>query len=366
MYDVFARRLMSLRLRLSQLLGSAYLLGGNADHLTDIYEDDSKSLEQWKDSPGEISTYDWRDFLGNREYQRAFVDFFEDQLVTHGYDWKAVIEEYTFKGKNPLVNCLVSGLGHPLIHLGYAYEISSREVAMEALGLAATCYSDLHKYLDDPGYAETETPYRTSSPLEILSRLQNDQYFDDIFDAPGGDNMTVIFRDHEAQLLSHWNAWDISDPTKQFQDTQEAAAALLLASGRNGYDFFIVHLLTTSHAVRILLPLIPSEHHIALLRQWWLVTLAIYIAQLRPQIDIDSIKNYDLKGKSWTWIDDEAVGGKWSLDAHFVKAVRALKESARTWGDKDELYLKAAAKFTEEFRGWEGFGASEERLEVRR
>lgn len=236
---------------------------------------------------------------------------------------------------------------------------------MEALGLAATCYSDLHKYLDDPRYSKQSTTYDTSSPLEILSRVQKDRHFDNVFDTPGGDNMTVVFRDHEAQLLTHWNAWHISDPTVQFKDSQEAATALLLASGKTGYDFFIVHLLTTSHAIRILIPLMPPEFHLALLRQWWLVTLAIYIAQLRPKIDIESIKNYDTEGRDWSWIDREAVSGRWSLDAHFVKAVRAMKVAAVTWGDKDEFYLKAAVKFAGEFRGWDGFGASEERFEIK-
>lgn len=235
---------------------------------------------------------------------------------------------------------------------------------MEALGLAATCYSDLHKYLDDPEYSKHPTTYKTSSLLDILSNIQSDKHFDNVFDTPGGDNMTVVFRDHEAQLLAHWNAWDITDPAKQFQDSQEAATALLIASGDTGYDFFIVHLLTTSHAIRILIPLIPSEFHQTLLRQWWLVVLAIYIAQLRPKLDLDNIKNYDLRGKSWALLDKEAVSGKWSLDAHFVKAVRAMKEAACTWSDEHEFYLKAAAKFVDEFRGWDGFGASEERFEV--
>ena len=37
------------------------------------------------------------------------MDFFEDQLVLHGYDWKAVVEKFMFEGKEPLVNCLVAG-----------------------------------------------------------------------------------------------------------------------------------------------------------------------------------------------------------------------------------------------------------------
>ena len=39
----------------------------------------------------------------------AFVDFFEDQLVSKGYDWKALLNEFLFEGKEPLINGLVSG-----------------------------------------------------------------------------------------------------------------------------------------------------------------------------------------------------------------------------------------------------------------
>ena len=51
----------------NQILGSAYLLGADSDHLNDIFEKENKELEPWRDSPGEISTYDWRDYLGDRQ-----------------------------------------------------------------------------------------------------------------------------------------------------------------------------------------------------------------------------------------------------------------------------------------------------------
>jgi Questin oxidase-like len=92
------------------LLGSAYLLGANVDQLQRIYDEEAKELEEWKDSPAEISDADWRDFLGDKRYQRAFVDFFEDELaLKFGYDWKRVVEEYLFSGKEPLINGVVAG-----------------------------------------------------------------------------------------------------------------------------------------------------------------------------------------------------------------------------------------------------------------
>ena len=41
-------------------------------------------------------------------YQRAFVDFFEDELVHQGYDWKSVVGDFLFSGKEPLFNSLAA------------------------------------------------------------------------------------------------------------------------------------------------------------------------------------------------------------------------------------------------------------------
>lgn len=222
---------------------------------------------------------------------------------------------------------------------------------MEALGLATTQYNYFHKYLDNPVYTKVSS-FSTSSPLEILSRVAKDQRFDH-----GTDSEEAVFRNHEAVILEYWNAWTLQDPTKQFQESQFAATALLvgthpLQGRKKKYNFFIVHLLTTSHAVRIILPLIPQKHHVPLVRQWWLLTLATYISCGRPPIDLDNISKFDPQGADWATVDKHAVEDKWSLDAHYVKALRAIKVAAETWGDPDLYYLKAAVRFDREFDGW--------------
>ncbi|EON64288.1 hypothetical protein W97_03519 [Coniosporium apollinis CBS 100218] len=348
----------------NHILGSAYILGASPEHLNEIYDKESKELEPWHDSPGEISKDDWRDFLGKREYQRAFVDYFEDQLVQYGYDWKQLVHDYMFEGKEPLINSMISGLGHPLIHLGYGFELSSRTVAIEALAHATCFHNYLHKYLDDPSYTKPST-YTSRSVLEILKNVSNDKRFDDLFAEPGADNIAPLLGDHEAEVLEHWNAWQVEDPRAQFEESQKAAVALLVGTPRPGgregkYDFFIVHLLTSSHAVRILLPLIPAKFQVPLVRQWWLFALAVYVAQLRPAVEMGRITEYELGGRDWKFVVDKALKGPHSLDAHYVKACRAMKEAAHTWGDKENFYLKAAVKFADEFDSWGGFGAMDE------
>ena len=308
-------------------------------------------------------------------YQRAFVDYFEDELVLNGYDWQKVLREYLYEGKQPLINNVVAGresprwsvksdyaykeiVAHPLIHLGYAYELSSRELAMEALGLVATNYNFMHKYLDDASYTRpTKGP--TTSPFEILRRISDDERLNGLFEHPGADNIEILFKDQEEIVLEYWNSWSLLDPKKQFEDSQYIAAYLLTATQRaneGSYDFFIVHVLTSSHAMRILLPFVPPRYHMSLLRQWWLFAIAVFMAQLRPKIMVDSVRDYDPLGRDWAWVEKQAIESQWCYDAHFVKALRALKEAALTWGDPEASYLKAALKLTDQFRGWSGFG----------
>ncbi|KAK0613048.1 hypothetical protein B0T17DRAFT_542626 [Bombardia bombarda] len=337
------------------ILCSAYLLGAQPAQLYHIYDEESKTLDPWVDSPSEVLQEDWKDFRGDKRYQRAYVDFFEDALaMKHAYDWKKVVHEYMFEGQEPLVNGLIGGLGHPLIHLGYAYEFDNREIAMEALALSATQYNFLHRYLDDPSYTRP-APFTSASPAELLDRLAADARFDGIFSEPGFANIEPLFESHEALVLEYWNAWGLTDnPEKQFEASQEAAVALLVATVRPGthaFNFFVCHLLTTSHAVRILLPMIPAKFHASLVRQWWLLTLAVYAAELRPKIDPDYVP-VDLKGKGWSYVEHKALNSQWSTDAHYVKAIRAMREAARTWGDVHDRYLGAAVRFVDEFEGW--------------
>lgn len=229
---------------------------------------------------------------------------------------------------------------------------------MEALGLAATCYNDIHKYFDDPVYSQTEASYHSASLFEILHRVRTDKRFHGLFGTPGNNNIEVTFSTREAALLDHWNAWKIEDPVTAFRETQELSTALLVGTHTDGsekYDFFFVHLLTVSHAVRVLLPIIPGRFQIPLVRQWWLITLAIYIAQLRPEVSVNRVVKYDLNGRGWDWTAAQAVKSEYATDPHFVKAIRALRVAAATWGDHEKYYLKAAVRFAEEFIGWGGF-----------
>ena len=43
-----------------------------------------------------MSRYDWREYLGRKEYQRGWVDFFEDELVEGGFEWWGVVGGWVF------------------------------------------------------------------------------------------------------------------------------------------------------------------------------------------------------------------------------------------------------------------------------
>jgi len=213
--------------------------------------------------------------------------------------------------------------------------MNSREVAIEALALTSVQYDFLHKYIDDASYTRPSA-FSTTSPLELLNKVARDKRFDGIFEEPGFGNMHTLFEKHEALVLEYWNAWTLSDPTKQFEESQEAAVNLLVATvppGTHSYNFFIVHLLTTSHAVRILLPVIPAKFHVSLVREWWLLTLAVYMAEMRPKIDPDYVPK-DLKGKGWTYVEEKAIDSRWSTDAHFVKGEWPLLASSLNCQDR--------------------------------
>lgn len=311
----------------------------------------------------------WKKLIGR--YQRAYVNYFEDELVRLGYDWKEVVREYLFSGRAPLfhsifANCQYKCMlnrtwvcqanwidGQPLLHLACALEFSSRELAMEALGLTATCYSDEHKYLDDPGYTDREASYRSTSLEDILHRVRSDTRFG----ASGGngdDDLKSVFRDHETALLDHWNAWQIEEetsPVAQFHSMQTLATALLLSSQSQSQSQSYFYVLATTHAIRTILPLTPTRFQIPLFRQWWLFALAVYVAGGRPRVDCERLATVDLKGRDWRWVLDKVVRGPHAGDSHVVQTVRVLREAESLWDEPESVWLGAGVLFVEGLAG---------------
>jgi hypothetical protein len=187
--------------------------------------------------------------------------------------------------------------------------------------MASCFYGPLHKYIDDPKYTKP-SPHSelggSADLFDLLDKVGRDKRFDGLYDHRSGD-ITKALEQREEAFLEYWNAWEITAPNEQFHAAQELGLGLLMsttAPAEGKYDFFLVHVLTSSHAIRILLPLIPAKFHVSLLRQWWLFALAVYIAQMRP--DIYQGEEVSTK-RSWKYVLDKALNGPHANDAHYVK-----------------------------------------------
>ncbi|RMZ86776.1 hypothetical protein DV736_g5993, partial [Chaetothyriales sp. CBS 134916] len=356
------------------VLGSAYFLNVSANQLDTIYDDavNRNNLEPWQPSPNKIAFSDYRDYLGKGQYQRAWIDFFEDQNINHEYQWQRVVAYFLFEtgpkgdANSASIFCsLTAGLGHPLIHLGYAYELNSQDIAAEALCLAATCYdANLASLLTAPHPSPTNL---TSDLFSLFSQLHNDTTFP-IYHHPDAFNIDHILanKSHVDTVLSYLNSWTFADLTSAFSQSQRLAALLLIATSPklygHGYDFFFVHLLNTTHAVRVILPNIPPHQHITLLREWLLTALLMYVSQNRPKLEAEYVTSFELANRDWDYVRKQATEGPHASDAHFVKACRVLIAMSDTWGNgEDKWFLRCAVRFAVEFEGWGGFEVEGER-----
>ncbi|RVD82694.1 uncharacterized protein DFL_007110 [Arthrobotrys flagrans] len=366
-------------------LASAYIFGASKEHLHDIYEVESKELEQWQDSPEEIDPDNWRAHLGDMRYQRAYLNFFEDEMEQRGHDWKATLWHFLTDKQvddgaeewdnHQLLYGLTEGLGHPLIHLGYALELEDKGLAMEALAMAAASYNKVHELVDDP---YPPLPFISTNEIrEILDKLFDNRDYDDICsrngmgkpgkileDPPYFAFYTYVIEKEKAALLA------------AFQKQVEASVMLFATSHKVAspqYDFFLAHTVTTAHALRIILPHLDTQQTWHLVRAHMILISQVYLSQCKPTIKDWFVEDYDIGNKDWEYIRKKALEGEYKYDAHYVKIIRSLHEFDKLFGagepkDKNyNMYLKAAVKFADEFKGWIGFGnASMSKLDIKK
>lgn len=112
------------------------------------------------------------------------------------------------------------------------------------------------------------------------------------------------------------------DIAKAHQELSKVATLMMIATTESNYDFFICHLLTTSYAIRVLLPELPVKFAESLVKAHWLFVLVVYCIQLRPEIKPELIDEVDVEGKTWEKVVKEALVHKAYddvEDTHYLK-----------------------------------------------
>ncbi|KAI3012368.1 hypothetical protein CBS147346_745 [Aspergillus niger] len=188
------------------------------------------------------------------------------------------------------MNGYTGGLGRPFIHLAYAYEFRSKEVATQALSQGCTEYNALHTLLDQA--PPDSSKYKTGSLAVVFESMRQDPQLDDLFNKPGINNINLLSQEQNlAVVLEHWNAWEVINPLAQLEESCDLAVLLALSNGnpRDSFDLFNVHIMTVAHALRMLWHYFPTSRGVSILKQYALFGIMTYICQLRPQFSLDWI-----------------------------------------------------------------------------
>jgi hypothetical protein len=260
--------------------------------------------------------------------------------------------------------------------------------------LAVACIDRdfLYKYIDAKQkyktFTRTTTPSTPSkSLLEILNTIRQDARFDSLFESPGYWNIPILFASREETVLEYFNLWTVTRADQNLEELFDISILLLAATtpapsypvpltseksstppqGHTHFDFFLLHLLLSCHAIRVLFKNLSYTTHTTLLEAQFLATIGYYISELRPGVSIDLIKGRGKEedGKDWGYIrrqcfesdvnSEIANGGNYvrgmSAQGRLMIALRVLREAELEYGFKDGLYLSTALMIVEQMNG---------------
>ena len=292
---------------LPMALLALHRLGAPDSRIDDFATRYVRRLEQAPDADHWRSGELWQARLGERESWSAYRGLFVDWIARDGSH--SVLTQALPK--------LMEGCGAAAYHglIRTAYAVLSEHEAELADGLAY--WASRHLPLGDTVDGGT-----VADPALVIRSLRVSTSSENLI----FESMRIAAQGRDfAQLIK---------PLKVDSDTLgrlgRLAATLYAASG----NFTVLHLLTSCHAVRVLLPFIGDQH--AALHAYWRAYAAGYIAsglgargttKLRP----------------WDEIIAAAIA---SDDEHVVKLVDSCREEERAYGG-DEWRLAASRGFSQ-------------------
>lgn len=262
----------------------------------------------------EIDDSNFNNYLGEDGYYSSYIPYFVKQLEASSID--EVVRHYL----KQLIDGAAGGAFHGIIRLGYAYELQDKEEVAKALAYLSESYQPF-----EPN--EIMQKANIIEPVNgVLSLATNNHFKNKEFKRPliiG--RMLDVFEDPEfEQIVSRINI--------SYCNSQYFGELLLKLYALTG-DFTMLHGFTSTHALRILSPLIDNYEQV-LSRHWFHLQLAYLSTNCTEIKDIPFVKSL----LSWEEIFAKVMTVK---DIHTIKIVYSLHEQSK-YAEVDSLYRTLA------------------------
>ncbi|KAI8077844.1 uncharacterized protein BX664DRAFT_353676 [Halteromyces radiatus] len=366
---------------LTHHLLAAYSFGANEERLEQIYKDHAsyqRPLPPLLERP--LTRENYQVQLGKASAYTSFLKLFETEIEQHGiFD---TIRRWVWSGD--MLSRLVGGVYHPLIHVGYGVEFGIAGQVAEGLAMVACTDLRYSPWINDnPPLSDSipNVPSISTIPvqrpeskendknvlLDILQDIRQDAFFENTICKEDENPISKLFSQPRVvdKINDYAKQWkhDKQWTTKQDIDSRvkELYTSVVVAYGATGLssnnqvrlDFFLMHALTSSYFIHILVPYLTIQEAASLVQAHWFATLTHYVAVGRPEVRMDRLLDYvspnfkdldpQLPHRQWSCVLDATV----NEEEHVTKAIRACAHAQDLYNDDplwfdDNVYLKVA------------------------
>ncbi len=310
---------------------------------------DLEPARAWAADQVEISEANWRQHVQTTRIAfPAYRDFFDARIAELG------LSATLHATLPPLLPGLAGAALHPLIHTGWGTEANSALMVAEGLAYMATAHQPLASdgrhappsplwSPDAPGPLAAALGFLIHARGRDLARVAHDASQTEAYRRLRLGRFQprlIAFNDPALPLGAALNGigpLGLPAATEPLTDTIEEMTALLAAAlcGSDN-EFFVLHGLTSLHAVLALVPHLDADDQRQALSHWWRAAMATLVAQDFPglsetaellegwQAKRKRSPRHRLTAKQSDWWQTSVKEALASLDEHLPKAVYVL------------------------------------------
>ncbi|KAG2151107.1 uncharacterized protein EDB93DRAFT_1240158 [Suillus bovinus] len=357
-----------------------YATGASGSLIEQFYKQDSTHERPAIESPEAITEENFTEHIGDENFYAAYKTFFSKVIKERGLS--ATLEEYIFskkynfmEGRDASVQPVMlarflGGLFHAFIHVGYGAEFGIPGMVVEGLALTSVHeYEFLPSHLFEPSgttaveKATTQlaslvlnTQRSTTSPqleqpqrnhaFSVLAKIMQDSKFPPKEIKKHSKDFDSLMSEHGDTIWCYAEQWtiDLSQPGEIERKIEECIWTSTILYSVGGWsedrsltaDFFFMHLVTSSLFLPSLLPYLPQDSQVLLLRGYFASTLGWWITRGFPKLDIQGFLNATSHLSSETKVANPFLDIVQSAithpNNHLLKCQRALAHFSSLYG----------------------------------